>query len=187
MAKQDDYVRYTIRVPASLYARVQDAAGEKSVNAEIVARLEDSFSLDEVSDFPGFSAAEKASMLHNQLEQARAKLNNSIELPESLRKRLGSRAAETGRMLEEEAIQALEKAFPPPTKTFGDYMENLRATLNSGEVHPTLVSVFQGLLRSYESQAERDPSWLKKRPEYQAQPGSWPVNFTPADENDDTD
>ncbi|WP_404404921.1 hypothetical protein [Pelagibacterium halotolerans] len=43
MAKQDDYVRYTIRVPAGLYARLQDAAGEKSVNAEIVERLDRSF------------------------------------------------------------------------------------------------------------------------------------------------
>lgn len=43
MAKQDDYVRYTIRVPAGLYAAVQEAAGEKSVNAEIVDRLQKSF------------------------------------------------------------------------------------------------------------------------------------------------
>ncbi|WP_312795588.1 hypothetical protein [Tianweitania sp.] len=43
MAKQDDYVRYTIRVPSDLYARVQEAAGEKSLNAEIVERLESSF------------------------------------------------------------------------------------------------------------------------------------------------
>lgn len=43
MAKQDDYVRYTIRVPANLYAQIQAAAGEKSVNAEIAARLEGSF------------------------------------------------------------------------------------------------------------------------------------------------
>lgn len=40
MAKQADYVRYTIRVPADLYASVQEAAGEKSVNAEILTRLE---------------------------------------------------------------------------------------------------------------------------------------------------
>lgn len=45
MAKQDDYVRYTIRVPANLYDRVQAAAegGGRSVNAEVVQRLESSF------------------------------------------------------------------------------------------------------------------------------------------------
>lgn len=40
MAKQDDYVRYTIRIPADLYERVKIAAGEKSVNAEIIDRLD---------------------------------------------------------------------------------------------------------------------------------------------------
>ena len=46
MAKQDDYVRYTIRVPSVLYGKLQEAAGEKSVNAEIVTRLESSFNPD---------------------------------------------------------------------------------------------------------------------------------------------
>lgn len=40
MAKQDDYVRYTVRLPADLYQRIQNAAGDKSVNAEIIHRLE---------------------------------------------------------------------------------------------------------------------------------------------------
>lgn len=43
MAKQDDYTRYTIRIPTPLYERVKDAAGEKSVNAEIVATLEEAY------------------------------------------------------------------------------------------------------------------------------------------------
>jgi hypothetical protein len=41
MAKQDDYTRYTIRIPTPLYERVKEAAGEKSVNAEIIAALDD--------------------------------------------------------------------------------------------------------------------------------------------------
>jgi len=43
MAKQDDYVRYTIRVPADLYEQIREAAGDKSVNAEIIDRLQRSF------------------------------------------------------------------------------------------------------------------------------------------------
>lgn len=45
MAKQDDYTRYTIWVPAGLYQRVQDAAERegRSVNAEIIATLEDAY------------------------------------------------------------------------------------------------------------------------------------------------
>jgi hypothetical protein len=44
MAKQDDYIRYTIRVPAPLYESIRVAAGDKSINAEIVERLYSSFS-----------------------------------------------------------------------------------------------------------------------------------------------
>lgn len=47
MARQDDFVRYTIRVPAPLYEQLQASAGAKSVNAEIVRRLERSFELDD--------------------------------------------------------------------------------------------------------------------------------------------
>lgn len=42
MAKQDDFARYTIRIPASLYAKIEAAAeaAERSINAEIMQRLE---------------------------------------------------------------------------------------------------------------------------------------------------
>lgn len=43
MTKKDDFVRYTIRVPTELYEKLQKAAGMKSVNAEVVERLEQSF------------------------------------------------------------------------------------------------------------------------------------------------
>lgn len=43
MAKQDDYARYTIRIPTGLYERVKAAAGDKSFNAEIIATLEEKY------------------------------------------------------------------------------------------------------------------------------------------------
>lgn len=45
MAKQDDYIRYTIRVPQETYNLVTSAAEEsgRSINGEIVARLTESF------------------------------------------------------------------------------------------------------------------------------------------------
>lgn len=43
MAKQDDWIRITLRLPPELHQRLSDEAGAKSLNAEIVARLEDSF------------------------------------------------------------------------------------------------------------------------------------------------
>lgn len=40
MVRDDGYTRYTVRIPTPLYERVKAAAGEKSVNAEIVEALE---------------------------------------------------------------------------------------------------------------------------------------------------
>ena len=43
MAGHDGYTRYTTRIPDALYQRIKDAAGVKSVNAEIVATLEEKY------------------------------------------------------------------------------------------------------------------------------------------------
>lgn len=43
MTRDDGYTRYTVRIPTPLYERVRRAAGEKSVNAEIVATLEEAY------------------------------------------------------------------------------------------------------------------------------------------------
>lgn len=43
MAGHDGYTRYTVRIPTPLYERVKKAAGEKSVNAEIVETLEQTY------------------------------------------------------------------------------------------------------------------------------------------------
>jgi hypothetical protein len=43
MAKQDDYVRYTVRIPSDLYERVKSASGEASVNSLIVELLLEKF------------------------------------------------------------------------------------------------------------------------------------------------
>ena len=42
MAKQDDYIRITLRMPPTLHRALALAAGEKSLNAEIIERLADS-------------------------------------------------------------------------------------------------------------------------------------------------
>lgn len=43
MAKQDDYTRYTIRIPTPLYERVKAAAGDASVNSVIITALEEKY------------------------------------------------------------------------------------------------------------------------------------------------
>lgn len=54
MAGHDGYTRYTTRIPNALYERIKAAAGEKSVNAEIVSTLEEKYpavdSLDRTAD-----------------------------------------------------------------------------------------------------------------------------------------
>lgn len=43
MAKQDDWIRITLRLPSDLHSKLSDAAENSSMNAEIVERLTDSF------------------------------------------------------------------------------------------------------------------------------------------------
>ncbi|WP_434286311.1 hypothetical protein [Celeribacter sp. SCSIO 80788] len=53
MSGHDGYTRYTLRIPDALYERVKSAAGEKSVNAEIVATLEKFYpDIDHIDDRP---------------------------------------------------------------------------------------------------------------------------------------
>lgn len=59
MAKQDDYARITLRIPAALHERINDACekAKRSMNAEIIERLEKSFDDDFM---PGMSRGELA-------------------------------------------------------------------------------------------------------------------------------
>lgn len=52
MAKQDDWVRLTVRMPPDLYERLQEsvAHGARSMNAEIVDRLYGSFEGPRLTD-----------------------------------------------------------------------------------------------------------------------------------------
>lgn len=72
MAKQDDYSRYTIRVPQHLYAALDEAASasNRSINAEIVERL--AFAVEHPPEhWEKLSRAVQA--LDSELDQAAAK------------------------------------------------------------------------------------------------------------------
>ena len=43
MTRDDGYTRYTMRIPTDLYDRIKEAAGEKSVNAEVLGVLMKAF------------------------------------------------------------------------------------------------------------------------------------------------
>ncbi|WP_421590932.1 Arc family DNA-binding protein [Shinella sp. M27] len=72
MAKQDDFARYTIRIPADLYSAIEKTAEEqnRSLNSEITARLNLSFGY--------YEAIKKIEFLQNENN----KLNREIELME---------------------------------------------------------------------------------------------------------
>jgi hypothetical protein len=50
MARQDDYVRYTIRIPRDIYERIADLPGESSINAKIVNALDATASAETLRD-----------------------------------------------------------------------------------------------------------------------------------------
>lgn len=115
MAKQDEYVRYTIRVPADLYERLKVSAGEKSVNAEVVERLDRSFYENTEDNFL------------RQLSDSQFYYN---VLPPGLAGRIQSAAETNRRSVQEEVVQALEAAFPPASDT-DQLIEVLDSLLNS--------------------------------------------------------
>ncbi|WP_319499344.1 toxin-antitoxin system HicB family antitoxin [uncultured Cohaesibacter sp.] len=49
MAKQDTWARITLRIPPELHKKLTKAAAEKSLNAEIISRLEESFNSKDYS------------------------------------------------------------------------------------------------------------------------------------------
>lgn len=49
MAKQDDFARITLRLPKELHERLLASSGARSLNAEIVDRLTDSYAAEAVT------------------------------------------------------------------------------------------------------------------------------------------
>lgn len=78
MATQDDYIRTALRVPPDLHSRIHDAAksNNRTFNAEIVARLEQSFSSPvHPEDLPSFIRDELAKLVDQKLSGARVLLD----------------------------------------------------------------------------------------------------------------
>ncbi|MGJ0506545.1 MAG: hypothetical protein ACR652_05285 [Methylocystis sp.] len=76
MAKQDDYVRITIRIPKDLHEALVYFAGPRSLNAEIVARLGRSVREQErrmhMRDFAYGNASQDAAPGNNPQEKVAA-------------------------------------------------------------------------------------------------------------------
>ena len=101
------------------------SANERSLNAEIVARLSASLDKDqrllELNTEHAFEMDRVRQQFRLELETAYARAESAeksrLVLPDGLRDRIAAKAEENGRSVYEEIVQALEKAFPVPATT----------------------------------------------------------------------
>lgn len=71
MAKQDDWIRITLRLPSDLHSKLVDAASNSSMNAEIVARLDASFTQPPAS-YGGDVTAQMEALVERVIEKLQA-------------------------------------------------------------------------------------------------------------------
>ena len=138
MAKQDDWSRITLRLPSEIHTKLADSAGAKSLNAEIVDRLERSLSPNLFAEMMEF----QLNTLKAELEDAQRQLRNrsmddlvrnlQLGLPPALFERLEQSAATNGRTLEHELIAALEEVYPPPKPFSLDWFRSEWLTKSGG-------------------------------------------------------
>ena len=82
MARQDSYSRYTIRVPSDLYERVKIAAGDKSINAQVIEILEEKYPAPAASEHEQYAQVVKWSdrvLLSTSEEEAKRLANEANE------------------------------------------------------------------------------------------------------------
>ena len=82
MATQDDYIRVTLRIPKDLHSQLADAAEEtsKSMNAEIIARLNGSFGSQDSAIERGRRIEKLKGKVDPQLESLLSSFVSQIEL-----------------------------------------------------------------------------------------------------------
>lgn len=127
-----------VRLPDGMRDKLKEAASAngRSMNAEIVARLENSFSIDAVEkDF--FSKFTNIRFFMDVL-------------PAGLAARIRAAAKARKRSPKEEVVQALEAAYPPPAnQTLGEIIATLEAITKStdDENMQMLLHHFREVLR----------------------------------------
>lgn len=79
--EDDRYTRITLRIPKDLHSKLQESADatSKSTNAEIVARLERSFTADKEIEQIAFEGGFEATQLKREIERLTALLQKTNE------------------------------------------------------------------------------------------------------------
>lgn len=107
MARDD--LHFRLRIPDELKTKIEAAAAKnrRSMTAEIVARLEEYEAL-------GLGDESLTSFVQRQQKEIESLRRSGIKLPTGLFYRVNDAAIQRQRSVHEEAIQALERAFPAP-------------------------------------------------------------------------
>jgi len=111
MDTDDRYTRITLRIPKDLHSRLSNAADEtsKSMNAEIIARLESTFT-------PAESAAERAARLDQIREKAMPGMVEILaDLQAKVAQEIEQRAREIASLRLEQrdlAVESLHQKIP---------------------------------------------------------------------------
>jgi hypothetical protein len=89
---QDDYLKTALRLPRRLHTKIQEAglASGRSMNAEIVARLERSFTGSVDLDAPKDIAARAVEVFEDELKKGVVQALNKLLLRPSAKRRLRS-------------------------------------------------------------------------------------------------
>lgn len=78
MAKQDDYIRISLRMPPDLHQKLTERAGPLSLNAFIVTRLTEALKADEFLDYVLTEDAEHHSLFDAQDNMLKNRLISEI-------------------------------------------------------------------------------------------------------------
>jgi len=112
--------QYMVRFPEGMRDELKAAAAafNRSLNAEIIARLEQYKKWLPIAAGHNYLRAEVERLTAENAEFVEAlKRNMDTHIPQGLHERIAAKAAENGRSVNEEVVQALEKAFPVPATT----------------------------------------------------------------------
>ncbi|WP_018688704.1 Arc family DNA-binding protein [Ahrensia kielensis] len=128
MARED--LHFRLRIPEELKKLVEDEAktNNRSMTAEIIARLQNSFD------------------------------NTRVQLPLGLRDRVQNAAKISGRSLRDEVVSALDKAYPPPQLTVGDLINFFENIQKDAEGNPPSMTKAVEALKAQIAKGEIDLS-----------------------------
>jgi len=167
--------KYVVRLPDGLRddLKMWAASSNRSLNAEIVYRLEQ---FDPMKEISLRSMQNEMDRLRAERDEAEARLRSigpfalhealGYALSPGLLGRLEKAANASGRTMHEEVVQALEKAYPPPRppselREIADMMEDLLSR-HGDRPEDDEIRQFVKSLRDQADEQEREPPTLEQ-------------------------